>query len=128
VQSNALFRWTPLLDKLLTGHPDVALVVHSSWRFLADDETLRDLLGPLGMRFKGSAPPGERYEAIKWLLDDNRHITDYRILDDDQGEFPIGLPELILCDSDLGLTDIRVQEAISAWLATGSAAGRSTKE
>jgi len=38
------------------------------------------------------------------------------VLDDDHRQFPKGWPHLVLCDLDLGLSDIEVQARVRAWL------------
>ena len=119
VRRNNLFRWTALLADLLEQHPEVGIVVHSSWRTLSRDFELRELLGTLGPHFMGSAPPGQRWEAIKWVLDDNA-VADYRILDDAGEEFPADLPELILCHPERGISDANVRAKLTKWLKNGA--------
>lgn len=54
------FCWLPHLPALLAPHPDVAVLVHSTWRYEYADGELRDLLGPVGESFVGTVPRGPR--------------------------------------------------------------------
>jgi len=114
-----LFGWLPALVRTLQTHPDVGLVVHSTWRYTHDPDELRLLLGGLGKRMLGAAPRGPRYESILWWLHLNPQFTDHRILDDDPSEFPRPLPtELIVCNPEVGVTSQEVAAALRAWLAS----------
>jgi HAD domain in Swiss Army Knife RNA repair proteins len=113
------FGWLPALESLLRPHPDVAVVVHSTWRHTHDDEELRRLLGPVGERIVGSTPPGSRYEGIKQWLHANPTYTSHRILNDDPTEFPQPLPvELIVCNPEVGVTGGEVAASLRRWLAS----------
>lgn len=111
------FGWLPVLSQALRGQEDVALVVHSTWRYTHDHDELRELLGPLKQRVAGVTPRGPRFDSILWWLYMNPGFTDYRILDDDASEFPDPLPpEVILCNPSTGVSAPEVLEAINAWL------------
>ena len=56
VQDAWLFRWAWILDELLSGQPDIGIVVHSNWRYLATNHELQSFLGPLAPRFAGMVP------------------------------------------------------------------------
>jgi len=112
-----LFVWAPVLDALLNEHPDVKLVVHASARDHTPIETIVVQLGKLGERVKCAATPRlPRWEAIQRHVIANAEISDYRILDDSQQEFPAELPELILCAPNRGVSDPAVQQKIRDWL------------
>jgi len=112
------FVWTPILESVLSDYPDVKLVVHASARDHSSAEWIVERLGTLGQqRVLGVAAPRiPRWEAIKQYLAANSQIASYRILDDTPGEFPNELPELIVCKSNQGLSDLDVQEQIQNWL------------
>jgi hypothetical protein len=111
------FEWLPYLERVLAPHRDVAVLVHSTWRYTYTDEELRALLGPLGSRLVGSAPRGPRYESIRWWLVANKAFSDYRMLDDDAREFPQPQPaELILCNPVSGVSDAIVLGLLRQWL------------
>lgn len=115
IERGKLFRWTWLLADILQPYPEVAIVVHSTWRLLKSDTELKCFLGPLGARYAGSTPRAQRYESIEWVLQQNS-LSDYRILDDHPEEFPLGIAELIICDSELGVYDRSVRAQLLAWL------------
>lgn len=110
------FCWLPVLTELLVTHEDVQLVVHSTWRYEYSDGELQALLGPVGPRFVGSAPRGPRELAIETVLQANKSIEHHLVLDDAAGEFSGLRVNLLLTDSQLGLSEARVQMAISNWL------------
>ncbi len=115
--STEFFGWLPALVHVLRPHPDVAIVVHSTWRYTHDADELRLLLGALGPQFAGATPKGPRYESIEWWLNMNPQFADHRILDDDAGEFPSPPPlELILCDPRIGVSARGVLAALRNWL------------
>ena len=110
-----LFRWAWVLDELLVPHPDVSIVAHSNWRHFVHDDELRNVLGPLSRRFIGTTPRIAKWESIHSVAHTNG-LRDYRILDAWPDPFPSGVHELILCDNEVGLKDLRVQSRISSWL------------
>jgi hypothetical protein len=115
VNNPSMFCYTQHLADILAPYDDVGIVVHSSWRLFAFDKDIRLLLGPLGKYFLGVTPRAERYESIRWIVQQNK-ITDYRILDDAPSEFPDDLPELIVCDSALGINDGAITKQLRNWL------------
>jgi hypothetical protein len=110
-----LFRWAWILDELLLPHPEVRIVAHSNWRLFASDEELKSVLGPLARRFVGTTPHGAKWDSILTVARLNE-LHDYRILDAWPDVFPSNIPELIVCDTEAGLQDLRVQSQISSWL------------
>ena len=106
------FCWLPVLDSLLADHPDVHLVVHSTWRYEYTDHELRELLGPLGKRFAGSAPRAPREQAIEMVLQANRQIQHHLALDDDAQEFSGSAVNVLLLDSMRGISDESAQTAL----------------
>ena len=103
--------WVPHIAELVLPHPDLRVVIHSSWRC--------DYSVELGPRFLGVTPLGQQYESITELLSKNEAISDYRILDDMTDEFPRDpVPaELILCASRTGASAPRIRTALRNWLA-----------
>lgn len=112
------FCWLPHLTQLLTGHEDVRIVVHSTWRYEYTDVELRVLLGPLGSQFVGGAPRGPREQAIETVLLANKHVKHHLVLDDAGNEFSGARVNLLLLDSQQGLSHRRVQHAIAQWLSS----------
>ena len=99
------FGWVPALEGALRGHPDVRVVVHSTWRYRYDLEELRGVLGSLAPRVIASTRSDlPRYDSILDWLQLNPRCTDFRILDDDANEFPSPMPsELIICNPLTGV-------------------------
>lgn len=115
--STVFFGWLPALVGVLRSHPDVAIVIHSTWRYTHSDDELRLLLGALGAQFAGTTPRGPRYESIEWWLHMNPLFANHRILDDDASEFPVPTPsELILCNPTSGVAAPAVLAALRNWL------------
>ena len=113
------FGWLPVLVRLVAPHSDVRVLVHSSWRSTYDEDELRLLLGALGERLVGAAPPGPRYESVLAWLKQRPKVKSYRILDDDSTEFPSPSPaELILCEPSTGVSAPTVVDALRVWLET----------
>ena len=117
VVGTTLFGWVPALVKVLKPHPDVALVINSTWRYTHNLEELRDVLGELGPKVVGVTPRGQRYESFRWFLQLNPQFASHRILDDALSEFLDPPPkELILCDPRTGVSSIAVLCALQNWL------------
>ena len=115
--ATVFFGWLPALVDVLRTYPDVAIVVHSTWRYTHDVDELKLLLGALGPQVVGATPRGPRYESIEWWLQMNPSFADHRILDDDASEFPTPPPpELILCNPTTGVAASDVLAALRAWL------------
>lgn len=113
----ATFVWLPLLVAALAGHPDVVIVVHSTWRYQYTVAELKGLLVGLERHVIAAAPRGPRRESIPWFRQMHPGISSFRILDDEAKEFGSELPpELLLCEPSLGLTTPGVLEALQAWL------------
>ena len=113
-----LFVWVHLLIKILEPHPDVFIVVHSTWREVYAAAEIGDMLGDLGRRYLGVTPPGPRWESINTWLSQNT-ATSWRILDDAPREFPDPPPlELIVCHPLAGLSAPDVQGQLNEWLET----------
>lgn len=112
-----------ILADLLQKHPEISVVVTSSWRMFLNDQQLGQLLEPIGKWYAGSVgfPYQGRAIAIQAWLEANR-VDDYLILDDQADYFP-GLveawPTLILCNSTLGIADEQVQHRIRKWIDYG---------
>lgn len=121
-----------LLEVWLRAHPEVDVVVTSSWReihplaemqsYFAEDLRCR-VLGctPFAHRFFGQAsgrPPEEamatRYERQAeleaWLESADLPSDRWIALDDDPSLFAPGHPRLVVCDSRTGLTAERLEK------------------
>jgi hypothetical protein len=119
IQRGRLFRWTPILHELLDGHPDVRIVVHSSWRLLHPKDKVMALLGPLAERvIHVISREYDRGDGVVAYLAENE-VEDYIILDDRPDWFPLGTPGLVACDSETGIYDEHVRLQLMEWLTHG---------
>ena len=112
------FQHLPVLERLLTGYDNVGIVVSSSWRQYLKESELAELFGSIGPHFAGAVGHGARDEAIRAYVIEHS-IEDFVILDDVQKFFPGDWPQLILCNSALGISDTAVQQKLQAWLQKG---------
>ncbi len=112
------FEHLSVLASLLAGHDNVGVVVSSSWRHYLKESELAELLGSIGPHFAGAVRHGARDEAIRAYVIEHS-IEDFVILDDVQKFFPGDRPQLILCNSALGISDTAVQQKLQAWLQKG---------
>lgn len=113
------FGWLPHLQRLLDPHPDVVLLVHSTWRHQYNVEELRLLLGDvLGPRVVAAAPPGnDRSQAIQAWAGEQTEALDMLVLDDAPDEFPETMDfKMVVCNPARGLSDPVVQRSIKQWL------------
>jgi hypothetical protein len=111
------FQWVPILAELIAPHPDVHVVVHSSWRHMHTAEELRSFMRCLEGCYLGALPPGPRERAIREYLRQVPHVRDYLVIDDTPGEFSrIRGRRLLICDPRTGLSSPAVQEHLSGWL------------
>lgn len=110
-----LFIHVPRLAEIIQPY-NVEVVVHSGWRMATPFADMLRLLSPIADRLRCTTAPNlTRYEGIRCLVE-AEGIQDYRILDDVAGEFPRKLPELILCDRELGLSTPGVEAQLHSWL------------
>jgi len=111
------FTWLPILEQLLIPFPHVGIVIHASIRDHIGLDSLKEQLGPLGLRVIDIAPQRmPKYDAILGWLAGHPEVTDYRIIDDAPGEFPQALDTLILCDPRTGISDRGIQKRLAEWL------------
>jgi len=118
IERGRLFRWASILHEILDPHPDVRIVVHSSWRMLHPEDKVKALLGPLAERvIHVISPEYDRGDGIAAYIEEHE-IVDYVILDDRPDWFAPGTSRLVVCDSETGIYDVGVQEKLLAWLET----------
>lgn len=119
IQRGRLFRWAWILYEILDPHPDVRIVVHSSWRLLHPEERVRSFLGPLSERVVHVIPREyDRSEGVAAYIAENG-VENYIILDDHPDRFAPGTPGLVVCDSETGIYDERVRVQLMDWLGKG---------
>ena len=113
------FGWLPHLKRLLVSHPDVEILIHSTWRHRFNLEELRSLLGDaLGPRVAAATPHGDdRWLSIQTWAAEQTAALDLLILDDAPAEFPAPMPfTLVVCNPAQGVSDSCVQQSIQRWL------------
>jgi hypothetical protein len=115
-QEVAMLAWLGYLVPMLTGHPDVELLVHSSWRETHSADDIQDMLHPLEARFVGVTPPGERGAAVAEWKRSNAPGAVLLAIDDDAEHHAQPGIEVLHCDPRRGLSDIGVQRAVRDWL------------
>lgn len=108
------FVWLePLLD-LLAEHPDVAVVIHSSWRrrYETDTELRAQLPAALARRVIAATPRREysRQDSIEEYIRMNKPLA-WVVVDDEPGLFKPGF-ELVVCDPERGFSDSAVVQQL----------------
>jgi len=90
------FEWLSDLKALLSAHPPVRIVVHSSWRLTYPHEEIREFVSGL------SAHP---------------EIASGLVIDDEPNEFPADFPlQVVACDPAIGITCPRIKRQVTASL------------
>jgi hypothetical protein len=117
------FCWLPLLADMLAEHPDVRLVVHSSWRESHTPAALGAYLGALAPRYLGGTADGDKLASIDAWLAAHPEVTSYRMLDDvvlaetaDESDEPYPREEFILCHYQKGISCPGVRHQLQQWL------------
>jgi hypothetical protein len=112
--ANAYFANWPRLLRVLNDHPEVQLVVSSSWRSIMPEKWDAEVPEPLRARITGYTPEIKRplrrqyptgytpepiryLEILRYLRTNRREGEPWIALDDDATLFPVGCPNLILC-------------------------------
>ena len=122
------FVWLPRLHALLAPHPDVRIVLHTSWRFHQSVDHMSSQLQTLMPRVAGATSGDARYPSIAAWVAHHRPVA-YLILDDQAAEYPNPVPaELVLCDPRLGITDSRASGALRRWLGATAAVHRGSDD
>jgi hypothetical protein len=106
ILGDGLWQWSEPLVRILREFPQVQVVLHSTWRHeisLADIKA--HMPSELAGRIVALTPTDafERLDSIRLYCAKNA-VERYVIVDDAAGQFPKGLPELVLCGEN-GLGD-----------------------
>ncbi len=126
------FCWLGLLKQLLAGHPDVRIVVHSSWRASHDLAQCQGYFGDMAdLVIDVTRADLEKLASIRDWLTHHPQVTQWRALDDAAEEFrlkpvdpdefvdpeaPPDVPEFIECHWQRGITAPDVQAKLQDWL------------
>lgn len=126
--SRVLFEWMHILEALLAPHPDVKLVLSTTWVRQRSLEFVRGKLSPaLQARVIGATFDIRETQKLEFdlmsrgaqvLADvERRRPTSWFAIDNDSAGWPAAArPRLVLTDDRLGLSEERVQAAIKAIL------------
>jgi hypothetical protein len=103
----------PRFEQWAAGHPDLRIVITSSWRQRYPLAVLKGLFSPaISARVIGStpriygAPAQRRYqEILAWLKKNDAMSLPWLALDDSPADFPPGCPHLVCCDAARGFDD-----------------------
>ena len=133
VRSNArLFEHIGRMAQVLEAHPEVRVVVSSSWRNAHDEEALQGFLRPLAERMLGLTPQlagALRQHEIEAWLNDNAtryaaedaagcEVSDWIAIDDMPRLFKLSCPWLLATDPLTGM-DQKAWAYLQSWLETG---------
>lgn len=125
LEEEQFFQWVPVLAKLIAPHPDVYVVVPSSWRHMHTPEELRGFMHELAGRYLGAVPPGPRERSIREYLRLVPQVREYIAIDDAPEEFSrIRGRRLLVCDSRTGLSAPYVRQRLAEWLDGAGQEGR----
>ncbi len=120
VSGPGAFRWIDRFENRMQEHPDVSVVVHSTWRLLweTDQELKTQFPAILAKRIIGVTPRDVmgRFASIQAYCSSHK-VQRYVILDDEPAAFPAGLPELVVGDAALGISESCTGAALSRALA-----------
>jgi hypothetical protein len=121
-----LFVHRPVLEAWLLQHPNVDVVVSSTWRLTRSIDELRALFSPpfrpriVGMTPKLDGDSPERFtreaEVAMWLRASGQPWRPWAALDDQARLFKPFNDRVVLCDPAFGLTDVELGR-LSALLA-----------
>lgn len=139
-RTQGLLRWTPALQAALAGS-DAKILVHSTWRYRASDSAMQELLGPeLAPRVISTdrwISPQER-ESLShaayidlalgtWQEVEGLQVKSVCVLDDrpamfqeNEEQLSAWAPEFIWTTPALGLSEARIQAALSQWTSVPS--------
>lgn len=115
-----LFRWVNALHACLAQKPDmsdVAIVVHSSWRRLLNNDQMRQALGPLAPQFMGITDTElGRYEGIMDMVQRlELGPEDYCVVDDAIDAYPANFGQLVVVNPLRGVQEPAVRRRIQQW-------------
>lgn len=102
------FCYLSRFETFLRDHPEVRVVLSTSWRCSEPFADLRNLFYPdIQPRILGVTPDlphRNRYgEILQWLADHQATGVPWAALDDDRHLFPPACHNLVLCDTARGL-------------------------
>ena len=112
ISNPKLFEWLPILTDILEPFPNVKIIISSDWRRLFDDDSLIQILGPLGERFMGVVESRGSNRADEIRLEvTRRKLTRWVAIDDHASVVETSKtgPQFIACQPNIGLSSPSVQ-------------------
>ncbi len=122
-EADELFCRAPLLADAIRDAPDdVRVVIASTWRFHHPLAQLKSRL-PQALAARifdhtGPARPGPRSryrEILAYLERSAPEQTEWRALDDSPFLYPPGCPQLIVCNSAIGIDEPQIRSLVEWW-------------
>lgn len=111
------FEWLSDLAAILSSHPAIRIVVHSSWHLTYPHEEIREFLSALSAHEIDIVGPGEKLQAITAYRSAHPEIERGLVIDDEPSEFLAEFPlQVVACDPTTGISCQPVQNEITAWL------------
>lgn len=123
-----LFEWMPILEALLAPHPDVAIVLSTSWvRVLSFNRAKMYLSAPLQQRVIGATFHSRWMRNTEFAMLPRgvqvaqdvrqRNPGTWFAVDDEEADWPAWCRDkLIVTKPNLGLSDVAVQDAMRTTL------------
>lgn len=123
-----LFEWMPILDELLRPHPDVAIVLSTSWVRVLSFFRAKERLSPslqervIGATYHGRWMREQEFAMLPrgvQVVEDvmRRQPKSWFALDDEHGNWPVWARDnLIRTDGKLGISDPFIQHAVQTML------------
>lgn len=113
-----LFYYAPRIDNLLRRMPFVSIVISSSWRETYPLDVILEIFAvEVRHRIVGITPVligATRYDEIQSWIESNNYVGPWIALDDDMREFPAECPNLVLCNTRIGLDEAAERKLYSA--------------
>lgn len=123
----SLFQWAPILENLLAPHPEVQIVLTTSWREWNEGEAIRRLPDGLRQRVIGVTRKyigwGRRQPRFQEILDDAKErglaLDEWFAIDDDTFCWPAPIRHrIVITNGTRGVSDPEVQEQIRQMLSS----------
>lgn len=114
------FAWTPILVKILRPHPEVKIVVSSTWRVIYSRSELAKFLAPLNIHGVTASWPGStRFKEIERHAHQEKAAHWLAIDDEDEGWPSKERHRLILTRPETGISNPESVAELAAKLAGG---------